>query len=191
MVIVTIGKAEVNFIGVILQQILEFGEGRIGFGRTVSAIPLVQVFAAFGAKSLAIGFAKRADGNLQQGIFAEQKSEVEVGIFGEDESRVGFGSFVEGVQLGEGPIQFAFEIGETACAGERGLGGEIRLHDQSLRRFADVDQSLEGAQFKIFAEGDRVELEREVVVVADFLMDDESDIETEEFFRAGHGIAIQ
>lgn len=49
MVSVTIGKAEVNFMGDILQQILQFCEGRIGFFGTVSAVFFVEVLPAFGA----------------------------------------------------------------------------------------------------------------------------------------------
>ncbi len=55
----------------ILQQILQFGEGRIRFGGFVTAILLVQVLPALGAKSLAIGFADGADGNFEQGVFAQ------------------------------------------------------------------------------------------------------------------------
>jgi hypothetical protein len=80
----------------------------------VTAILLVQVLAAFDAKPLAIGLAERADGNLQQGIFAQEFRHVEVRIFGQNKPRLGFGAFVICVQLGEGPIQFVLEVRQTA-----------------------------------------------------------------------------
>ena len=49
MVIGTIGKADVNFMGVILQQILQFCEGRIRFFRAVAAVFFIEVLSAFGA----------------------------------------------------------------------------------------------------------------------------------------------
>ena len=49
MVIGTIGKAEVNFMGVILQQILQFCEGRIRLFRAVTAVFFIEVLPALGA----------------------------------------------------------------------------------------------------------------------------------------------
>jgi hypothetical protein len=72
MVIGTIGKAEVNFMVGILQQILQFSEGRIRLGRLMAAIALIEVLSAFLAQTFAVGLAQRADGNFEQGVFAEE-----------------------------------------------------------------------------------------------------------------------
>ena len=49
MVIGTIGKADVNFMGVILQQILQLCKRRVGFFRAVAAVFFIEVLSAFGA----------------------------------------------------------------------------------------------------------------------------------------------
>jgi hypothetical protein len=190
MVIGTIGKAEVNFMVGILQQILQFGEGRIRLGRLMTAIALVEVLSAFLAQTFAFGLAQRADGNFEQGIFAEELGKVEMRVFGQKQFRLGFGAFVKGVHLGEGPIQFVLKIHQTTYTIERDFCGKIRLHDQALRRLADIDNALEIAQLQVVAEGDGIEYEREIVVVPEFLMDDESDIETKRFFGRRHFIRM-
>ena len=62
----------------------------------VAAILLVEVLAALGAKAFAIGLANRADGNFEQGIFAQQHSQINMGILGQDQSRIGFRTLVKG-----------------------------------------------------------------------------------------------
>ena len=63
----------------------------------MTAVFFIQVLAAFGAQAFAIGFADRANGHFEQGIFAQQFAEVDMGILGQNQRGLCFGAFVEGV----------------------------------------------------------------------------------------------
>ena len=93
-----------------------------------------------------------------------------------------FGASVEGVHFGEGPIQPVFEICKAAHTIESEFSREIGLQDQSLWSFADIGDAFKESQFKIFPKSDILELKWEVVVVAEFFMDDEADVKAEGFF---------
>jgi glutamate dehydrogenase len=54
-----------------------------------------------------------------------------------------YSPFVEGVHLSERPIQFVLKIHQTAYTIERDFCGKICLHDQALRRLADIDNAFE------------------------------------------------
>jgi len=153
----------------------------------VTAVLLVQVLTAFSAKSLAIGLADGADRHFEQGVLAQKVCQIDLGIFGHNEFRIRFGALVEGKQLGERPIQLMVEVSQTAHTFQRGLGGKIGLHEQPLRRSADVDNALEVAKFEVVVEGDFVEGKREIVTAPDFLVDDKADIDTEGSAWVGHG----
>ena len=73
------------------------------------------------------------------------------------------------------------EIAETAHAAERGFSGEICLHHETLRGFADIDNTIEVAQFKVITEDDLVEFKGEVVVITDFLVNDKANVNAERF----------
>ncbi len=107
-------------------------------------------------------------------------------VIGNEQAFFGFGAGVEGVHLGEGPIQSMFEVLKTAHAVEGGFSGEISLQDQSLRGFADIGNALKVAQFKVF-KFELLELKGKVVVIADLFMNDETDVKAKGFFRLGMG----
>ncbi len=79
------------------------------------------------------------------------------------------------------------EVAETAHTAERGFSGEICLHHESLRGFADIDNTIKVAQFKVIAEDDLVEFKRKVVVITDFLVNDKANVNAERFFGTRHG----
>ena len=92
--VVTVDEG-IEFIRIILQQILEFGERRIVFLWAMPAIAGVQILSALGAQSLAIRAVQWADRDFQQRIFTYQGSEVKVCVIGHKQFRFADRFFVE------------------------------------------------------------------------------------------------
>lgn len=84
MVIVTVDEG-IAFIGTILQQILEFGEGRIILILAMPAVADVQILSAFDAQTFAFGVMQGFDGNFQQRIFTYKGREVNMGVIGNEQ----------------------------------------------------------------------------------------------------------
>ena len=63
----------------------------------MATVFFIQVLAAFGTQTFTIGFADRANGHFEQGILAQQFTEVDMGILGQNQRGLCFGAFVEGV----------------------------------------------------------------------------------------------
>jgi hypothetical protein len=127
-----------------------------------------------------------ADGDFKDRVLTDERRKIDVGILGEDQARVGDGPFVERVQLGERPVKILNEFRQTTDANKHRICREIRLEDQSLRGFSDVCNPREVVHFQVIAKGNLCKFKREIMVIADFFMDDEANIYSEGFFRTGH-----
>jgi len=66
---------------------------------------------------------------------------------------------------------------------------KIALNDQSLWSLANINGSLKLAQAKTFIQLNPIKSEKELPIVSDLFVDDETDIDTERISRMGHGIS--
>ncbi len=153
----------------------------------MSAIPDVEILAADRAQSSAIGLAGRIDGNLQQCILANERLKVNLGIFWNYEPGFADALLIEGKELGHGPSQVLIEGLEAAAALELRPGGELASEKQSLGCPADIEQARQVPDLEIGAQNDPINVEWELVGVADFLVHDEADIEAQWLARVAQG----
>lgn len=84
MVIVT-GDEGIAFMGTILQQILEFGEGRIIQILTMPAVADVQILSAFDAQTFALRVMQGFNGNFQKCIFTYKGREINMCVIGHEQ----------------------------------------------------------------------------------------------------------
>ena len=155
----------------------------------MAAILFVQILAASGAETFAIGFADRVDGDFGEGVVADDWRKIDLRVFGELEFfAVHFG--MEGEQFDHVPVDGVLEGVETAHTFDLESGFEIGGQKQTLRCAADAHVADKAIQSQVFGDFYFFFVERDVVSIARFTADEEADVNTEGFAEVWHSDVV-
>ncbi len=169
-----------------LQQILQWGKGRFVLMGTMPAVTDVEVLAADGAEPFAVGTAKRADGYLEEGVLADDGLKIYLRIFRDQQSGLAQRFLGERVQLGHFPMQLLVGRLEATGTLQRGTAGKIAGDQKALGRAAYLYKAAEVVQLKIVTDLELGKLKRKFCYEADFLVNDEADVNSEGTARIAH-----
>src|SRR5215510_12505148 len=121
-----------------------------------------------------------ADRYLQQGVFAEQGSQINLRTFRQDQTRLANRFIVERVQLRELPFEMMRKILQAAHTLKCCITGKIPLHYKPLLRATYLYRAQHVSQSEIF-NFNLGDVKSELTGKANFLMNNKTDINTERF----------
>jgi hypothetical protein len=152
-------------------------------------IPLIQILTANGAEPFTIFPTERVYRYLEQGILPEERLQINVGIVRQQKAGIGHRFFTEGVELCKIPVQGLTKVGKAADTLHVDIAMKIALNYEALRGAANAGHTSEISQLKVFIYQDLIKLKGELMGVADFLVNDEADVDSERFSRVSHEAA--
>ena len=170
------------------QKVAERGKGGLAAFRSMSAVPFVQVLAADEAQPAAI----RVDragliGTSSKCILTHERLQIDLGVFRHQESELRERLLIDGVELGQAPVEKLVKRRQAAYAAQFRACREVTGEEQSLRGAADGKVTHELTHLQVRAQLELRQVKVKLVAVADLLVQDEADVDAQGIACVAHG----